>query len=106
MAQRTKLEHLRELVESSKDEATRHSPEVLAQLYEQMLKLPPMALADGTTASVEAYYPPQVDEGGELQCGIDVRLSSGDVLEFTIKNTGWERSFVSQQEKKPSGRSR
>lgn len=106
MARRTKLEQLRELVESSKDETTKHAPEVLAQLYEQMLKLPPMMLAGGMTASVEAYYPPQVDEAGELHCGIDVRLSSGDLLEFTVKNTGWERSFVGQHEKRPGSRNR
>jgi len=106
MAQRTKLEQLRELVESSKNEATTHAPEVLAQLYEQTLKLPPIMLSGGTTASVEAYYPPQVDEAGELHCGIDVRLSNGDLLEFTIKNSGWERSLVRQHDKQSSRRSR
>jgi hypothetical protein len=35
-----------------------------------------------------------VDETGECHCGVDVRLSSGDLLEFTMKYTGWERSFV------------
>lgn len=106
MARRTKLEQLRELVESSKDETTRHSPEVLEQLYQQLLKVPPMMLAGGMTASVEAYYPPQFDDAGELHCGIDVRLSSGDLLEFTVRNSGWERSFVGQQEKPPGSRNR
>lgn len=106
MAKRLSALLLQELIESSKDEATKHAPEILVQLYEGLLKLPAMTLANGTTARVEAYYPPQPDDEGQPHCGIDVRLSSGDLLEFTIKNTGWERSFVSQHDKQPSRRSR
>lgn len=104
MAKRLNAARLHELVASSKDEVTKHAPEVLSQLYEGLLKLPVMTLADGTTASVEAYYPPQQDEEGQEHCGIDVRLSSGDLLEFTMRNTGWERSFVAQHGKKGDGR--
>lgn len=106
MAKRLSAVHLQELIESSKDEATKHAPEILVQLYEGLLKLPEMMLADGTTARVEAYYPPQPDDEGQQHCGIDVRLSSGDLLEFTIRNTGWERSLMEQCKRQPSRRSR
>jgi hypothetical protein len=85
MTKRTDAARFQNLVNASRGEVTKYADEVLAQLYEGILKLPPMALADGTTARVEAYYPPQVDEDGEHHCGIDVRLSSGDLLEFTIR---------------------
>lgn len=98
MSQRINTKRLHEFVKASKDETTEQAPEVLALLYEQLLKLPEMPLANGMTARVEAYYSPQTDESGELHCGIDVRLSSGDLLEFTIKNTGWERAFAGRQQ--------
>jgi hypothetical protein len=94
MAKQSDSRKLRELIDTSRDEVTQFASNVLAELYQGMLKLPPMTLPDGTTACVEAYYPPQVDESGECHCGVDVRLSTGDLLEFTVKNTGWERSFV------------
>jgi hypothetical protein len=94
MAKQSKSEKLDELIDTSRDEVTQFASNVLAELYQGLLKLPPMTLPNGTTASVEAYYPPQVDETGECHCGVDVRLSSGDLLEFTMKYTGWERSFV------------
>ena len=58
------------------------------------MTLPEIILADGTTARVEAYYSPRVDDEGQHHCGIDVRLSSGELLEFTLRNTGWEPSFA------------
>ena len=103
MAKRINSARLHELVESSRDEVTKHAGDVLAELYRGLLKLPPMTLADGTTASVEAYYPPQVDEEGQHHCGVDVRLSGGDLLEFTLRNTGWERSFVKNQASRRRG---
>jgi len=104
MAKRLNAAKFQELVDASRSEVTRYSGEVLAELYQGMLKLPEMKLADGTTAKVEAYYPPQMDEEGQHHCGIDIRLSSGDLLEFTVRNTGWEKSFVKQHEQKPHGR--
>jgi hypothetical protein len=106
MAKQSKSEKLRELIESSRGEVTKFASDVLAELYQGLLKLPAITLPDGTTASVEAYYPPQVDEAGECHCGIDVRLSSGDLLEFTLKNTGWEKSFVGDLVEKQQQRSR
>ena len=94
MAKQSNPAKLHKLVETSRNDVTKFASDVLAELYQGLLKLPPITLPDGTTASVEAYYSPQVDERGECHCGVDVRLSSGDLLEFTVKNTGWERSFV------------
>jgi hypothetical protein len=49
-----------------------------------------------------------MNEDGQRNCGIDVRLSNGDLLEFTLTNTGWEKSFVgnldSPRTRKPRGR--
>ncbi len=101
MTKRTQAARIQELVNSSRGEVTKYAGEVLAELYQGILKLPPVTLADGTTARVEAYYPPQLDEDGQHHCGIDVRLSSGDLLEFTVRNTGWERSFVKQYAQTP-----
>jgi hypothetical protein len=106
MKDRTTAPTFRELVEGSRDETTKYAGEVLAELYQGLLKLPPIQLPDGTTACVEAYYPPQVDDDGERHCGIDVRLSSGDLLEFTVKNTGWERSFTAGQSETPQQKRR
>jgi hypothetical protein len=104
MAQQMNAAKLQELVEASRCDATKYAGEILAELYNGMLKLPPITLPDGTTAQVEAYYPPQADDEGQQHCGVDVRLSSGDLLEFTVRNTGWERSFVNRQDlKSPQG---
>jgi hypothetical protein len=104
MAKRLNAAKFQELVDASRNEVTEYAGDVLAELYQGMLKLPPITLPDGTTARVEAYYPPQVDEEGQHHCGIDVRLSSGDLLEFTVRNTGWEKSFVKQHDQKRSPR--
>lgn len=101
MAKRLNAAKFQELVNASRSAVTKHAGDVLAELYQGMLKLPAITLPDGTTARVEAYYPPQVDEEGECHCGIDVRLSSGDLLEFSVRNTGWERSFAARQSGKP-----
>ncbi len=83
MGKRKNAVKFQELVNSSRSEVTKYAGEVLAVPYKDILNLTDMTLADGTTARVEAYYPPQVDEEGQHHCGIDLRLSSGDLLEFT-----------------------
>lgn len=105
MRRRSNAERIQEIL-SAHDEATKPAADVLAQLYQALLTLPEMRLADGTTAKVEAYYPPQTDDEDELHCGIDVRLSNGNLLEFTLKNTGWEKSFVHQVENRPAAENR
>jgi hypothetical protein len=105
MKTRTNAATFRELVEASREETTKFASEVQAELYQGLLKLPPIQLPDGTMAHVEAYYAPQVDDDGERHCGIDVRLPSGDLLEFTVKNTGWERSFAAAQSETPQQKS-
>lgn len=94
MTQRANSIQTQEPLISPWAEVTAYAGDVLAELYQRLLNLPRITLADGTTARVEAYYPPQIDQDGERHCGIDVRLSSGDLLEFTICNTGWERSPI------------
>jgi hypothetical protein len=103
MHRRSKAELLKELMDA-KNEATKPAGEVLAQLYQALLSLPELRLPDGTTAKVEAYYAPETDDEGQAHCGIDVRLGNGNLLEFTLKNTGWEKSFVHEiQPRRASG---
>src|SRR5581483_4069403 len=100
MPRRMDPARLEELVSSAKDEVTRPAAEVAARLYKALLALPELKLLDGTTATVEAYYPPEVDDdAGQVHCGIDVRLASGALLEFTPTTpAGKNRSSA------PSGR--
>jgi hypothetical protein len=93
MRKKMNAEWLKRLIDA-KDEATEPAGEVAAQLYTALVNLPELQLSDGTTGKVEVYYAPEVDEDGCVHCGIDVRLSNGNLLEFTLKNTGWEKSFV------------
>ena len=86
-------EWLKRLMDA-KNEVTKPASDVVTQLYEALLSLPELRLSDGTTGKVEVYYAPEVDEDGCVHCGIDVRLSNGNLLEFTLKNTGWEKSFL------------
>jgi hypothetical protein len=41
-----------------------------------------------------SYYSPELNDDGELKCGVDVRLPDGSHLEFTLANTGWGKSFA------------
>ncbi|MDA7980150.1 MAG: hypothetical protein MPJ50_15395 [Pirellulales bacterium] len=93
MGKRKAAEWLEQIL-AAKDEVTGPAEEILSKLYEALLQLPEFELADGTKAQVEAYYPPGVDEEGEVHCGIDVRLSNGSLLEFTLKNSGWEKLYI------------
>ena len=58
------------------------------------------------TARVEDYYPPEVNDDGDLACGFDVVLDNGTHLEFSIKNTGWGKSFAAAHAPKKPGRGR
>jgi hypothetical protein len=102
MSRRTNDERIREIL-AAKDEATKPATEALAQLYAAMLKLPEMQLSDGTTAKVEPFFAPEADKQGRMHCGIDLRLSNGDLLEFTLRNTGWEKSFIRDVENRRAG---
>lgn len=93
MRRRTNDERIREIV-AAQHEATKPAAEALAQLYAAMLKLPEIQLSDGTTAKVEPFFSPEPDKDGRMHCGIDLRLGNGDLLEFTVTNSGWEKSFV------------
>jgi hypothetical protein len=103
MRKKMNAEWLKRLMDA-KNEATKPAGEVAAQLYAALVNLPELRLSDGTTAKVEVYYAPEVDEDGCVHCGIDVRLNDGSLLEFTLKNTGWEKSFVHEiQPRRASG---
>jgi hypothetical protein len=83
----------------AKDETTAHAHEVIAHLYKAMLGLNSFNLIDGTPVSVKMYQPPQINEEGEATCGIDVILPNGH-LEFTMRNSGWGKSFAAEHVKK------
>jgi hypothetical protein len=83
-----------ELVSQYRDEVTAPAAEILKHIYATLLATPEFRLADGRSAKVEAYYPPEADDDDKMHCGIDVRLSDGTQLEFTLANTGWEKSFL------------
>jgi hypothetical protein len=86
-----------------RNEADATATEVLDHVYQALLKAPEFTLKDGRTARVEEFYAPEVDEHGELKCGIDVKPSDGSHLEVTVGHTGWGKSFVGdlQQRAKP-----
>ena len=79
--------------------------EALAHLYKALLAVPPFTLKDGTPVQIGAYEPPKINEAGEAQCGIDVKLPNGH-LEFTLRNSGWGKSFVDALANKPAKRGR
>jgi len=90
-----------------RNEATSPAREVLEHLYQAFLKIPEFALRDGTVAKLVPYYPPEITEGGDLKCGVDVLLDNGTHLEFTVTNTGWGKSFIAAQSQPPrKGRGR
>ncbi len=92
----------------TKQETTQPALEALEHLYKALVTIPPFTLKDGTPIRVEAYSPPELNESGEAECGVDVKLPDGH-LEFMLKNTGWGKSFVkelaAQRARKP-GRQR
>jgi len=94
MPEKKKRPSLDELVARYRDDVTGPAAEILGHIYTTLLATPEFRLADGRIAKVEAYYPPQADDDEEMHCGIDVRLSDGTQLEFTMANTGWEKSFL------------
>ncbi len=81
-----------------RDEADAAATEVLGHVYAALLEAPEFTLTDGRTARVEKFYAPEVDDHGELKCAIDVKLSDGSKLEFTVGHTGWEQSFVTAED--------
>ncbi len=82
--------------------------EVLEHIYKAVLAVPAFTLKDGGKAHISALGSPEIDEAGELTCSFDVDLADGAHLEFTVKNTGWGRSFAQDLARNPSehGRSR
>ena len=79
----------------AKQDTTGPALEAMAHLYKALLAIPPFKLLDGTPVRVEAYTPPEVNDAGEAECGVDVKLPGGH-LEFMLKNTGWGKSFVNE----------
>ena len=89
----------------AKEETTEHAQEVVAHLYKALLQIKPFNLIDGTPVSVKTYQPPVINAEGEAQCGVDVILPNGH-LEFTIRNTGWGKSFADEIAAKRSNQRR
>jgi len=67
----------------------------LEHLYQMLLATPPFTLHDGAEVAVTRYIPPEVGNDGEMTCGVDVKLPGGH-LEFTVRNTGWGKSFADE----------
>ena len=65
--------------------------DVLSHIYQSILKIPEFTLADGTKCRVDALSEPTLDADGDLRCGFDVLLGDSGHLEFTVKQTGWDR---------------
>ena len=94
-----------ELAARYKPETTAPVKEVLEHVHQAVLATPAFTLKDGTKAKVEDFFPPEVGSDGELSFGFDVVLENGSHLEFTVKNTGWGKSFAAQAAKQ-AGRGR
>ncbi len=97
-----------EMITGYRQETIAPAKEVLEYVYQAVLRTPEFTLSDGSKGQVEAYYPPAIDDAGELTCGFDVALDNGTHLEFTVNNTGWGKSFVAAHaaRKGPPGRQR
>jgi hypothetical protein len=97
----------RKPVDFVKEQQEKATPamEALAHLYKALLAVPPFTLKDGTPVYVGAYEPPKINEAGEAECGLDVKLPNGH-LEFTLRNSGWGKSFVDELANKPVKRGR
>ncbi len=97
-----------DLIDRSRKQAHASASEVTEHLYQSLLGLSSFQLKDGTTARVESYYKPEIDDDDQLNCGVDVWLDNGMHLEFTLANTGWGKSFVAglaqNRGKSPRGR--
>jgi hypothetical protein len=79
----------------AREETTAHAHEVVAHLYKALVQMGPFTLMDGTRVSIKSYQPPEINKDGEAQCGVDVILPNGH-LEFTMRNTGWGKSFADE----------
>jgi hypothetical protein len=89
-----------EQIRTLQDAADAQAKEVLAHIYQAMLKTPEFTLKDGKKCQVEAFYEPEVNSDGDLKCGLDVRMEDGSHLEFTVNHTGWGKSFVKTEGEK------
>jgi hypothetical protein len=89
----------------AKEETTAHAHEVVAHLYKALVEIAPFTLMDGTRISVKSYQPPEINKEGEAQCGVDIILPDGH-LEFTMRNTGWGKSFAKAVGKGRAGQGR
>jgi hypothetical protein len=85
----------RKPVDFVKEEQATTTPamEALAHLHKALLAVPPFTLKDGRKVYVEAYQQPAINDDGEAECGVDVKLPDGH-LEFTLRNSGWGKSFT------------
>lgn len=88
-------DELRRLADEHRDEVTKPAREVLEHVYKALLAMPPMFVVGNVPATVRPYFSPLVDpDDGTAKCGIDIKLSDGRQLEFTIVNSGWGKSLA------------
>lgn len=93
------------LVSEGRSQRNRYEKEVMEALFALLPRevdknndSPSFVLADGTRCWLKAFSAPGVrEDNNQLQYGFDVKFPEGHPLahlEFTVKCTGWERSFV------------
>jgi hypothetical protein len=92
-----------ELVASGRQEMSKPASAAIGHLYTALLTLPEIKLSNDITARIEPFVPPELDSEGRLRCGIDLRLSDGSMLEFTLTNTGWGKSLAAEHARRPDG---
>ena len=64
----------------NREEAVTPAKEVLEHVYQAILGTPEFTLTDGKKSRVDSFYPPEVNDDGELTCGFDVLLDNGATL--------------------------
>lgn len=80
--------------------------EVLDHLYRRLLWTAPFKLGDGTPVTIRGFIEPQINDQGELVCGIDALLGDEGHLELIMKQGGWGRAINVERAKSKSPRGR
>src|SRR6266404_4523663 len=101
-----RIRELLEEREALRAKATAPAKEVLEHLYKAIMATPSFTLKDGTKATLDPYFSPELDKNGELQCGVDVLLDNGTHLEFMVTNTGWGKAIAPQPKSTDTTKSR
>lgn len=106
MTKNRRVEELMATVDAAKRETTASAMEILEHLHRALLAIPPFTLKDGTKARLDPYIKPEINAEGEATCGVDVLLENVGHLEFTVRNSGWGKSFLPPAERSPPSKGR